>query len=76
MGWIGKWQGWILTSILMALIHIPQRMALGLSPLEALISSASLIPISLIMGYIMIKTENIVAPGIGHTFANWANVLM
>lgn len=76
MGWIGKWQGWVLTSILMALIHIPQRMALGLSPLEALISSASLIPISLIMGYIMIKTENIVAPGIGHTFANWANVLM
>jgi membrane protease YdiL (CAAX protease family) len=74
--WIGKWQGWILTSILMAFIHIPQRMALGLSPLEALISSAYLIPISLIMGYIMIKTENIVAPGICHTFANWVNVIM
>lgn len=76
MEWIGKWQGWVLTSILMAFIHIPQRMALGLSPLEALISSASLIPISLVMGYIMIKTENIVAPGICHTFADWVNVLM
>lgn len=75
MEWIGKWQGWIVTSILMALIHIPQRMALGLSPLEALISSAYLIPISLIMGYIMIKTENIVSPGICHTFANWVNVI-
>jgi membrane protease YdiL (CAAX protease family) len=61
----------------MALIHIPQRMAItGLPPKEAFISAVSLIPISLMMGYIMIKTENIVAPGIYHTFANWVNVLM
>ena len=77
MGWIGRWKGWILTSIFMALIHIPQRMAMmGLLPKEALISSVLLIPISLTMGYILIKTENIVAPGIYHTFANWVGVLM
>lgn len=77
IGWIGKWKGWILTSIVMALIHIPQRMAaMGLSFQDAIISSVLLIPISLTMGYIMLKTENIVAPGIYHTFANWVNVLM
>lgn len=77
IGWIGKWKGWILTSIVMALIHIPQRMAaMGLSFQDAIISSVLLIPISLTMGYIMFKTENIVAPGIYHTFANWVNVLM
>jgi len=77
MGWIGRWKGWILTSIVMALVHIPQRMAImGLPPQEAIISAVLLIPISLTMGFILIKTENIVAPGIYHTFANWVNVLM
>lgn len=77
MGWIGRWKGWILTSIVMALIHIPQRMAsMGLSPKDAIISSALLIPISLMMGYILIKTENIAASSIYHTFANWVSVLM
>jgi membrane protease YdiL (CAAX protease family) len=77
MGWLGRWKGWILTSTFMALIHIPQRMAsMGLSPKEAILSSCLLIPISLTMGYILIKTENIAAPAIYHTFANWVSVLM
>lgn len=77
MAWLEKWRGWLLTSIFMALIHTPQRMAsMGLSPKDAIISSALLIPISLTMGYILIKTENIVAPSIYHTFANWVSVLM
>jgi len=77
MGWIGRWKGWILTSIVMALVHIPQRMAImGLPPQEAIISAVLLIPISLTMGFILIKTENIVAPGIYHTFADWVVLLM
>jgi len=77
MGWLGKWKGWILTSIFMALVHIPQRMAsMGLSPREAILSSCLLIPISLTMGYILVKTENIAASAIYHTFANWISVLM
>lgn len=77
MGWLGRWKGWILTSIVMALVHIPQRMAsMGLSPKDAIISSALLIPISLMMGYILIKTENIAASSIYHTFADWVSVLM
>jgi membrane protease YdiL (CAAX protease family) len=77
MEWLGTWKGWVLTSILMALIHIPQRMVfMGLAPLEAVTSSILLIPISLTLGYIMIKTENIAAPAIYHTFADWVNVLL
>lgn len=51
-------------------------MLLGLPFKEAIISSVLLIPISLMMGYIMIKTENLVSVGIYHTFANWVNILM
>lgn len=62
--WLGRWQGWILTLVLMALVHIPQRIAiLGTSPLEALLSAAALIPISLFIGFVMLRTGNIVAPG-------------
>jgi len=27
------------------------------------------------MGYVMLRTENVVAPGLFHTFANWVNPL-
>lgn len=75
MAWLG-YKGWLLTSIIMAIIHIPQRMAVqGLSISEAIFNSLSLIPISLIMGYIYNKTENLVAPSIYHTFANWLGLL-
>lgn len=77
MAWLGQWRGWLLASVLMALVHISQRMVVGgLNPTAALISSASLIPISLFLGYILIRTENIVAPAIFHTFADWVGVLM
>jgi membrane protease YdiL (CAAX protease family) len=76
VAWLGRWQGWIVASALMALAHIVQRMTVqGLPPLDALVSSASLIPISLFMGYLLLRTENIVAPGLAHTFANWVGTL-
>jgi membrane protease YdiL (CAAX protease family) len=76
MGWLGGWQGWVLTSLLMAFAHLVQRMTrMGMSPLEALGSSAALIPISLFLGYVMLRTENVVAPGLAHTFANWVGTL-
>jgi len=76
VAWLGRWQGWVVTSVLMALAHVVQRITMvGLPPLEAVLSSASLIPISLLLGYIMLRTENVVAPGLFHTFANWVNTL-
>jgi membrane protease YdiL (CAAX protease family) len=76
MAWLGQWQGWLIASIVMALAHIVQRITMvGLLPLEAVLSSVSLIPVSLLLGYVMIRTENIVAPGLLHTYANWVNTL-
>lgn len=75
--WLGRWQGWLLASVLMALVHISQRiLGLGFDATTAFLSSAYLIPISLIMGYVMLRTENIVAPAIYHTFADWVGTLM
>lgn len=77
VAWLGRWQGWLLASVMMALIHIAQRVyILGFDATTALLSSAALIPISLFMGFVMLRTENIVAPAISHTFADWVGVFM
>jgi membrane protease YdiL (CAAX protease family) len=76
MAWLGRWWGWVAASILMALARVVQRTTgMGMSPAEALGSSAALIPISLFLGYVMMRTDNVVAPGLAHTFANWAGTL-
>lgn len=76
VAWLGIWQGWIVSSLTMALYHFFNRVGvMGMSPLDALISCITLIPISLSMGYIMIRTENIIAPAICHTFADWWGTL-
>ncbi len=75
VGWLGQGWGWPVASGLMAMMHLGQRINIqGLSSQEALVSSALLIPISLFMGYVMMRTGNIVAPGIAHTFADWVGV--
>ncbi len=76
VAWLGQGTGWLLAGILMAMMHIGQRVVFaGFSSPEAVISSALLIPISLFMGYLMLRTGNVIAPGIAHTFANWVGVL-
>jgi len=47
----------------------------NMSPLEPLTGSADLIPISLFLGYVMLRTENIVTPTLAHTFADWVGTL-
>jgi membrane protease YdiL (CAAX protease family) len=74
MAWLGTGRGWLAASVIMALVHFPHRLLIGgMGPLEALGASAELIPVSLLMGYIMIRVRNIVAPGLFHTFANWVS---
>lgn len=72
VAWRGLTQGWILASVVMALVHVPQRLFiqhLGVS--HALVSSLGLIPVSLLMGYIMLKTGSVVPSGLFHTFGDW-----
>jgi len=76
VAWLGGAPGCVLASILMALAHIGQRLTVGgMSFPDALASSASLIPISLFLGYVMLRTGNIVAPALAHTFADWVGTL-
>lgn len=76
VAWPGLRPGWIISSALMALGHISQRgFSVGMSLEEALISSVTLIPLSQLMGYILLRTENIVSAGMFHTVINWSAVL-
>lgn len=75
VAWLGQYRGWILASVLMAMGHIGHRVAaLGMGGGEALISSASLIPISLFLGYVMLRTQSIIAPALLHTAINWLDL--
>jgi membrane protease YdiL (CAAX protease family) len=74
--WLGEIRGLILASAIMALAHLPQRIfAVGLDPLQALVSALSLLPFSLLMGFFMLRTRNILGPTILHTIADWVSVL-
>jgi len=76
IAWLGNWQGWVLASVIMAMVHLPHRALIeGQDRADALIASASLLPVSLLMGYVMKATGNVVASGLFHTFANWVNEL-
>lgn len=75
VGWLGAVRGWILASVIMALVHLPGRLLQGLGLLEAFSSCVSLISVSLLMGFIMLRTGNLLAPGLFHTFGNWVRVL-
>jgi membrane protease YdiL (CAAX protease family) len=76
IAWLGRWQGWVIASILMALIHIGNYMMRpDVSLLNALISTTETLPFSLFMGYVMLRTENLIAPVLAHTFLNWVGTL-
>ena len=42
---------------------------------DAIAATSALLPVSLLMGFVMLRVGNVVAPGLFHTFANWANTL-
>ena len=76
VSWIGRWKGLILASVIMAFLHLPDRILIeGMSFGQGANSCLGLIPLSLLMGIVMIRLGNIVAPGLFHTFANWARTL-
>ena len=76
ISWLGTIWGWGMASALMAAAHIIQRIAImGMPGTDAIFSSLSLIPISLLYGYIMLRTENVVAGTILHAFVDWSSVV-
>jgi len=76
IGWFGRTSGWLGASLLMVLVHLSQRLAvLGASPVEALGAALLLLPFSLLLGYLMLRTGNVVAPGLTHSLAGWVSAL-
>jgi len=74
--WLGTWKGWLIASVIMALVHWPDRLLiLNMATGDAFVATISLVPVSLLFGFIMLRTQNIMAPGLFHTFANWVSGL-
>ncbi|WP_294185104.1 CPBP family intramembrane glutamic endopeptidase [uncultured Clostridium sp.] len=77
IAWMEKNKGWMAVSILMALMHLPQRIFIGKMTLtETLTSMFGLVFFSLFLGYMMIKTENVTAPSIFHALYDWGYTLV
>jgi len=73
--WLGKGLGWVVASVIMALAHIAQRITImGMSGTNAIIDSLALIPISLLLGYTMIRTENVIAGSLFHAVIDWSSI--
>ena len=76
MAWLGKWVGMIIASLIMASSHIMVRYFWqDYSFSGAILNSMALIPARMLMGYIMMRTGSIIAPGILHTIGNFSGVL-
>ncbi|NGZ74103.1 CPBP family intramembrane glutamic endopeptidase [Saccharibacillus alkalitolerans] len=70
--WLGRIPGWLLASLVMAFIHVPQRILIGGMPMnDALLSSLELLPISLLLGYMRMRTGTIWAPVVLHAGVDW-----
>lgn len=72
----GTLKGWMATSLLFALWHLPGRYyQFSGVVLEAFASSLLLLPISLLLGYIMLRSQNIIPSSIFHLFVDWQILL-
>ena len=76
MSWLGEIWGWATASVLMAVAHIVQRsVVMGMSGVDAIGSSLSLLPISLLYGFLLLRTKSIAAGTIFHAFTDWFSVV-
>lgn len=74
--WLGDLKGLIVASVIMAYIHLPQRLfVVGMNPVEAVVSATFLIPVALMIGFLMLRTQNLLGPTILHIILDWTNLL-
>jgi membrane protease YdiL (CAAX protease family) len=77
ISWLGVVKGLALASVIMALMHLPQRIfAAGFDPFQALASAVTLIPISFALGYLMLRTKNTLGPAIMHIILDWVSSIV
>jgi len=72
----GMTKGWVLASLLFALIHFPKYyfMFPG-AALDATVHALLQFPTGLLLGYIMLRSQNLNAPSIFHLFLVWSLLL-
>ena len=69
---IGTYPGWAVASAVFAASHFPhQLLCQGLGPGAALAATVHVVPCALALGFIMLRTQNILAPAIFHTAINF-----
>jgi membrane protease YdiL (CAAX protease family) len=74
--WLGEIKGLAVASVIMAFAHLPQRIFVtGANSLQAVISAMFLIPVSLLMGFLMLRTQNVLGPTVLHTIMDLTNLL-
>jgi len=71
----GFWKGLLLTSSIFCLWHLPtysigMKMPLSVASIEVI----KIIPLSLLLGYSLEKTGNIITPVLIHLFINWVQI--
>ena len=72
----GTLKGLLATSMLFALVHFPVRYyQFSGAPLEALASALLLFPTSLLLGYMMLRCQNIIPSSVFHLFLDWGTIL-
>jgi membrane protease YdiL (CAAX protease family) len=71
----GTLKGLVVTAILFSLLHFPVRYyQFSGVPLDALASSLLLLPLSLLFGYVMLRTQNVIPSSVFHIIYNWSLV--
>jgi len=67
--------GWAFASIWMALAHFPTLLrGEGLDVGAALAGCLAIIPLSMLMGFVMLRCQNVVGPIVLHTLTDWLQV--
>lgn len=73
IAWQGTTKGYLITAIIFSFWHLPVKLVFqGMNVQTAFLGCVSLIPYSLVLGYIMHKTINITSVSILHTFIDWS----
>ncbi len=72
-GWIGERWGWVATALIFTLVHIPDRILAAhlASPTDLALSLLDLLVLGLLLGWIMRKSGNLLAPGLYHAIHLW-----
>lgn len=74
IAYLGVIKGIVIATFVMSVMHFPQYVLVNEKTMfEALLSIIWILPVSGLLGFVMWRTNNVVAPGLLHTTINWAS---